>query len=490
MVASEVTPLAKTGGLADVVGALPHALATFGHEVTAVVPRYRGVPTAGSDAVRYDVEMGGHRYATTAHVREIGRGVRLALIDQPALFDRDGIYGVGSQDYEDNPRRFAFLSLAALELARQDGQPVDIVHGHDWPAGLVPVYLRSRYAADPVLGRAATVFTIHNVAFKGLCSADWLPQLGIGWDWFGVDGLEYWLHASLLKGGIVASDVITAVSRRYAQEIQTPEVAFGFEGVIRANRERLIGIRNGIDTEAWNPATDVHLPMPYDASTVAQGKSAARQRLLEVFGLPDDQAARGRPVLAMISRMVDQKGLDLIADVAHELVALDATIVVMGEGEPWYEEMWRSLARQHPDRVAVRVGFDEAVSHLIEAGADLLMMPSRYEPCGLNQMYSMRYGTVPVVRATGGLADTVDDFQRSTGAGTGFVFAEATGQALLDALRRALTVWREQPEAWRKLQQAGMSRDFSWEASARAYLEAYAQALGRVPARQGPAVAV
>lgn len=486
MVASEAAPYSKTGGLADVVAALPRALAALGHQVTVVVPRYRGIGVEGTEAVGCDVDMGGHRYQVTAYVREDAPGVRVVLVDQPALFDREGIYGVGSQDYDDNPRRFAVLSLAALEFARRDGQPVDIVHGHDWPAGLVPIYLRTRYADDPVLGRAATVFTIHNVAFKGLCAADWLPQLGIDWDWFTVDGLEYWLHVSMLKGGIVASDVITTVSRRYAQEIQTPEMAFGFDGVVRAHRDRLIGIRNGIDTDAWNPSTDEHLPVRYDATSVAEGKAAAKRRVLEVFGLPADEGAR-RPLLAMISRMVDQKGLDLIAGVVDELPALGASIVVMGEGEPWYEEMWRGLASRHPGQIAVRVGFEEGLSHLMEAGADLVMMPSRYEPCGLNQMYSMRYGTIPVVRATGGLADTVEDYQPATGSGTGFVFAEPTGQALLGALRRALDVWHHAPEAWRTLQRNGMSRDFSWAVSARAYLEAYDQALGRVPTRLGAA---
>lgn len=487
MVASEATGIAKTGGLADVVGALPPALAALGHHVTVVVPRYRGVDTADAAALHYAVEMGGHHYEVTALVRQTVPGVRLVLIDHPAFFDRDGIYGNGSHDYEDNPRRFAYLTLAALEFARRDGEPVDIVHGHDWPGGLASVYLRSRYADDPVLGQAASVFTIHNVAYKGLCSADWLPQLGLDWSWYTTERLEYWLHVSLLKGGIACSDVITAVSRRYAQEIQTPEVGFGFEGLLKARRDRLIGIRNGIDATVWNPATDPLLPVPYDAASVREGKAAAKRTLLETFGLPTDGSALARPLVAMISRMVDQKGLDLIADVSHDLSSLDATFVVMGEGEPWYEEMWRSLARQYPDRVAVRIGFEETLSHLIEGGADLLMMPSRFEPCGLNQMYSMRYGTVPVVRATGGLVDTVEDADSAAGTGTGFVFEEASGQALLATLRRALDVFRSEPEVWRTLQRAGMSRDFSWEASARAYLEAYEQALGRQPARRAVA---
>lgn len=483
MIASEAVPYAKTGGLADVIAALPRALGRLGHDVTVVLPRYRGVDAGHASADRFTVDMGGHAYDAAASVRDEAPGVRVVFVDHPAFFDRDGIYGVGSHDYEDNPRRFAYLTLAALEFARREGRPVDIVHGHDWPAGLAPVYLRTRYQGDPVLGRAATVFTIHNVAYKGLCAADWLPQLGLDWSLYALDGLEYWLHVSFLKGGIVFSDVITTVSQRYAQELQAAEGAFGFEGLIRARRDDLLGIRNGIDADVWNPATDRHLPAVYDASNLA-GKALAKRRLLETFGLPTDDAALARPIVAMISRMVDQKGLDLIAEVADRFPDLDATFVVMGAGEPWYEEMWRALARRYPDRVAVRVGFEEDLSHLVEAGADLFMMPSRYEPCGLNQMYSLRYGTVPVVRATGGLADTVVDVDTDVDRGTGFTFDEASGHALLAALRRALAVYRDEPDRWQALQQAGMARDFSWDASARAYLEAYDQALGKMPTRR------
>jgi starch synthase len=483
MIASEAVPYAKTGGLADVLAALPRALGRAGHSVTLVVPRYRGVPVDGPPALRLAVDMGGHAYDAAFWVRDDAPGVRVVLVDHPAFFDRDGIYGIGSHDYEDNPRRFAFLTLAALEFARHEGHPVDVVHGHDWPSGLAPVYLRTRYQGDPVLGRAATVFTIHNVAYKGLCAADWLPQLGLDWSLYRTEGLEYWLHVSFLKGGIVYSDLITTVSQRYAQELQAPETAFGFEGLIRSRRDDLLGIRNGIDVEVWNPASDAHLPEAYDATSL-EGKAVAKHRLLETFALPTDGAALDRPLVAMISRMIDQKGLDLIAEVADQLPDLDATFVVMGTGEPWYQEMWRALARRYPDRVAVRVGFDEALSHLIEAGADLFMMPSRYEPCGLNQMYSLRYGTVPVVRATGGLADTVVDADATDGTGNGFTFTEASGQALLAALRRALAVYRDAPDQWRALQRAGMARDFSWDASARAYVEAYEQALGKTPTRK------
>lgn len=487
MVASEAVPFAKTGGLADVVAALPKALGALGHDVTVVIPRYRGIAVAGPPASSFTVPMGGHDYRADVFVERPSAGVRVVLVDNPAFFDRDGLYGLGSHDYGDNPRRFAFLCLAALEFARLEGRPVDIVHAHDWQGGLAPVYLRTRYAADPVLGGAASLFTIHNIAYQGNCSSDWLPQLGLGWELFTTEGLEFWLHASLLKGGIMFADLVTTVSPRYAQELMTPEFAFGFEGILRHRSTDLVGILNGIDGDVWNPATDRHLPAPYRADALA-GKREAKRALLQAYGLPASEDDLGRPVVAMISRMVDQKGLDLIASVSEQLPHLGAAFVILGTGEPWYEEMWRSLARRHPDRIGVRVGFDEPLSHVIEAGADLFMMPSRFEPCGLNQMYSLRYGTLPVVRATGGLDDTVQNYDPASGAGTGFKFYDASGEALLGTLRWALHVYHHEPERWQQVQRAGMTLDYTWGASARAYLAAYERARAHVAGRQGAPV--
>ncbi len=484
MVASEAVPFAKTGGLADVVAALPKALGALGHDVTVVIPRYRGITVSGAPTLSYDVAMGGHHYHADVWVQETSPGVRVALVDHPAFFDRDALYGLGSHDYGDNPRRFAFLSLAGLEFARHEGRPVDVVHAHDWQAGLVPVYLRTLYANDPVLAGAASVFTIHNIAYQGNCSSEWLPQLGLGWDLFTVDGLEFWLHASFLKGGIMFSDLVTTVSPRYAEELLTPEFAFGFDGVLRHRAADLVGILNGIDADVWNPATDLYLPRTYSADDLA-GKDESRRLLLESYGLPTETDHGRRPVVAMISRMVDQKGLDLIASVSEHLPQLGAVFVVLGTGEPWYEEMWRSLSRRYPDRIGARIGFDEPLSHLIEGGADLFMMPSRFEPCGLNQMYSLRYGTLPVVRATGGLDDTVHNYDPTTGAGNGFKFYDASGEALLGTLRWALQVFHEAPDRWRALQRAGMAVDFSWNASARAYLDAYDRARVHATGRVG-----
>lgn len=471
-VASEATPFAKTGGLADVASGLSKALGSLGHDVTLVLPRYRGAPVSGEASLQLAVEMGGRRYQTAFYEAPLGPGTRAVLVDHPPLFDREHLYGIGSHDYPDNPRRFGLLAQAALQYASARGLAPDVIHANDWQTGLLPVYLRTQYADHPTLGGAATVFTVHNVAYQGLCPSTWLPELGLGWELFTVDALEYWLHVSFLKGGILFADVVTTVSESHASELLTPELAFGFEGVFRKRREHLFGVLNGIDQEVWDPARDTLLPAPYTADALS-GKVEAKRKLLESYGLAVDQTRLERPLVAMISRMVDQKGLDLVAEAATDLTRLDATFVILGTGEARYENMWRDLATRHPDRIGARIGFDEPLAHLIEAGADIFLMPSRFEPCGLNQMYSLRYGTLPVVRATGGLADTVVSYQPGSEEGQGFTFREASGRALVNALQRAVRVYRERPEDWKRMQRRGMLRDFSWQASARAYTALY-----------------
>jgi starch synthase len=340
-----------------------------------------------------------------------------------------------------------------------------VVHAHDWQAGLAPVYLRRLYASHPVLRGVPAVFTIHNLAYQGLFASDWLPRLDLGWADLTMDRLEFWGRISLLKGGIVDSSVITTVSRTYAKEIQTAELGFGFDGILRARSADLVGILNGIDTTAWDPMADPFLPAPYDADHL-DGKAAAKRSVLARYELPTGATALARPLVGMISRMVDQKGLDLIQAISTRLPRLDASFVILGTGDPRYQDMWRALAAAHPDRIGVKVGFDESLAHLIEAGADMFMMPSKFEPCGLNQMYSLRYGTVPVVRAVGGLADTVKDGV------TGFAFAEYSPEAFLLTLQRALVTFRA-PDRWRALQAEGMRQDNSWDHSAREYVTIY-----------------
>ena len=480
IIGSEAVPFAKSGGLADVLGALPAALARLGWSVTLALPRYRGV-TSGSLVERVQIGVGGHTKQIGFYEAPLEAGARAVLVDCPDLFDREGLYGVDHVDYSDNARRFATLVRAALEFAGRQGVGPSVVHAHDWQAGLAPVYLRTLYASHPVLGATPSVFTLHNLAYQGLFPPDWLPRLDLPWELFAIERLEYWGRISFLKGGINDADLITTVSRQYAREIQTPELGFGFDGILRRRSADLIGVLNGIDTNAWDPMRDPYLPVPFGADDLS-GMAAAKREVLARYGLPVDEAAIERPLIGIISRMVDQKGFDLIASVIDELMTLDATWVVLGTGEARYQNMWTSTAARHRDRVGARIGFDEPLAHLIEGGADMFLMPSRFEPCGLNQMYSLRYGTVPIVHGVGGLGDTVREYSPRSITSTGFVFREYTGEALLTALRRALRVFQDRPR-WRALQLAGMRVDNSWDRSAREYVKIYQRAIRKAGAR-------
>jgi len=484
-IASEAVPFAKTGGLADVIGALPLSLARLGHDVDVVMPRYRGV-TVGQQTGGVTVRLGGQVSEAGIWIVESGPDrlrasrfgesaeVRTIFIDQPHYFDRDFLYGTAGQDYPDNPERFAFLASAALEWAASVSERFDVVHAHDWQTGLVPMLLQTGRAPS-VLARTPCVFTIHNLAYQGVFDASWLPRLGFGWELMRIDALEYWGRISYLKSGLMFSRLITTVSPRYSREIQTPEYGFGFDGILRYRSGDLVGILNGIDYDQWDPARDPYIPEPYDASNIT-GKRAAKRAVLERFGLRTDEAALARPLVGLISRLVDQKGFDLIAVIADELSRLDASFALLGSGDRRYEDLWLALAARHPDRVGTRIGFDEPLAHLIEAGSDVFLMPSRFEPCGLNQMYSLRYGTVPVVRAVGGLADTVHNFNARTGEGTGFSFDDYSAQALLNTLRWALGIYEDRG-AWNRIQREGMKQDLSWDASARQYVKVYGRAI-------------
>ena len=463
LLASEARPFAKTGGLADVLGALPPALARLGWRTSVVLPKYRGT-RSGSRVDAFAVGIGGFGHDVVIEETPLGDGAIALLVDCPDLFDRESLYGPNNTDYPDNPRRFALLCRAALEYIARQGNRPDVLHIHDWQAALAPVFLKSRYVAHPVLGGLKTVITVHNLAYQGNFPPDWIPRLDLGWDEFRIDRMEFWGQISFLKGGINAADWITTVSPRYAEEIQTRDGGFGFDGIIRARRDRLTGILNGIDTREWDPSRDPHLPKPFDSSD-RSGKAAAKAELLQRYGLPADQQALAQPLIGMVSRMVDQKGLDLIAAIGNELPRL-ASFVVLGTGDPWYQDFWRRLSAGHPDRIGVVVGFNESLAHLVEAGADMFLMPSRFEPCGLNQMYSLRYGTIPVVRAVGGLADTVREGE------TGFVVPEHTPDSLLGTLRRALAAFTDQP-AWQAMQARGMAEDHSWDRSAAEYVKIY-----------------
>jgi starch synthase len=481
VIGSEALPFSKTGGLADVLGALPLALAKVGWSVTVVSPRYRGVD-AGTVVDQFPVGVGGFTRDVGFHEVFLSERANAVLVDCPDLFDREALYGIGNTDYTDNARRFAMLVRAALEFAARRGRP-SIVHAHDWQAGLAPVYLKTMYASHPVLRGTASVLTIHNLAYQGLFEPDWLPRLDLPWSLLTTDRLEYWGRISFLKGGINDADLITTVSPQYAREIQTPELGFGFDGILRRRSSDLVGILNGIDTDQWNPSSDRFLPTPFQANDLS-AKTQAKREVLRRYNLPVDQPTLARPLIGMISRMVDQKGFDLLASLADELPRLEATWIVLGTGEARYQDLWTGLAARHPDRIGVRIDFSEELAHLIEGGADIFLMPSRFEPCGLNQMYSMRYGTVPVVHHVGGLADTVRDFTPKGATSTGFVFKEYTRAALLGALQRALAVFQD-PRRWRTLQVAGMRRDNSWDHSAREYVKIYRRALRQTGENKG-----
>ena len=467
MVSSEAAPFAKTGGLADVVGSLPAALVRGGDEVAVVLPRYGSIPFDGMRRVweRLPISVGPNFFQ--ADVWRMDRaGVAYFFIDVPWLYARPGgLYGDANKDFGDNQVRFGALCQAAISVARHMFK-TDIFHGHDWQAGLVPVYLRSKFDGDPTFFGVKTVLTIHNLGYQGIIARTDLKLLGLEDSMFRADRMEFYGNASLLKGGIVMSDAITTVSRGYAREIQTPEYGFQMDGLLRKRSGLLTGILNGVDYAEWSPEIDHHLAANYSASHL-DGKAECKRDLLAEFNIGEE--AMDRPLIGIVSRFAQQKGFDLIEQIAQDLMSENVTLIALGTGERQYEDMFRSLAHYFPGKVGVRVAYDNRLAHKIEAGADMFLMPSRYEPCGLNQIYSLRYGTVPVVRATGGLDDTIDEE-------TGFKFQEYSGWALMSAVRQAIGCWQDR-DRWLEMIRRGMSRDFSWDASAAEYFALYKRLL-------------
>jgi starch synthase len=476
MVSAEMAPWAKTGGLADVLAGLPQALVRAGHRVTVVIPHYRGIASAPNDTESFgEVALGSVRRPVRWILRGAGESMRTVFVDCPALFDREGYYAVGGQDYPDNAERFAVLAAAALDFAeRERSGRASIVHAHDWQAGLVPTLLRRHPERWPRLARAGLVMTIHNLAFQGRFRKDIVPRLGLDWQVFRMETGEFYDDFSFLKAGIAYSDHVTTVSPRYAEETLTSEFGLGFEGALRALGPRYVGILNGIDTDAWNPETDSHLPAKYSATDLA-GKRECKRALQNLFGMPQGDDSLARPVIAMVSRLTSQKGLDWVGEAAQELMSLDATWIIVGTGERRYEDMWRALAARYPARVGVFLGFDERRAHLAEAGADLFLMPSKFEPCGLNQMYSLRYGTVPVVHAVGGLYDTIRTFRPNARHANGFRFVNGSGATIVSVLRQALRLY-QRPLQWARLMAEGMADDHSWDRAAREYVKVYKRA--------------
>ena len=495
---------AKTGGLADVAGALPPALARRGHDCAVTLPLYRGVRDG-----KVPVEPTPHRFRVPVGERSVegglwrstlpGSDVPVFLVEQPEYFERDnrelghGLYqfrqtGGGQRDYPDNAARFLFFSRAVLEVPRLTGFWPDVVHANDWQTGFVPVFLREVYSRHPDLDARAfyrkvrTLFTIHNIAYQGQFWHWDLGLTGLDGSLFTPERLEFYGHLNFLKAGIVYADLLNTVSPTYAREIQTPYYGCGMQGVLAERRDRLSGIVNGVDYRVWDPAHDPHPAARYAADDPRPGKSRCKAALQEEQDLDADPAA---PLFGVVARLVEQKGVELIARGAPTLLERGAQLVVLGDGDPGYQQQLREVRGRYPGRVGLAFGFDEGLAHRIEAGADAFLMPSLYEPSGLNQLYSLRYGTPPVVRSTGGLADTVTDATPealASGTATGFRFAAFTPEAFTEAALRAVDLYRADPAAWLRLMQTGMRQDWSWDRSAAEYERLYERlhALGPV----------
>lgn len=491
-VGAEAYPYAKVGGLADVLGSLPPALADLGVDVTLMLPRYRQVDLSSLDLERIPVPSDwavGVNYVDRGfgllRGRMAGGAAELILLENEDLFGRWGVYNeAGGQRFPDEAERWIFYQRGCLEVCKLLGRRYDVIHAHDSHAGLVPAYLRTRYDHDGVFEGTAAVFTVHNLAYQGTYGREVAGLAGWGDDWMGAMG-PFELHGSfnMMKPGIVYADEVTTVSPTYAREIQTPEQGHGLDGVLRHRAADLAGILNGIDRRVWSPQLDSLIPCRYDVGRM-EGKRECKRALLGRLGLPRERESR--PLLAFIGRLVRQKGCDLFPPVLEDILQHDVTFVALGTGAGEYEELMRAAERKHHDRARAWIGFHDELAHWIEAGADMLLMPSHYEPCGLNQMYSMAYGTVPVVHATGGLYDTVLEVPPGDDHGTGFRFHRYDAHEFKEAVYRALVAW-EDPPRWERLVRNGMTADFSWGRSAREYLALYERVVERVRRGRGRA---
>jgi len=483
IVSPEVVPFAKTGGLADVAGALPKALASLGHEVKVMLPGYKMV-----DEKKFSLKE------IPLNLPEIPLGEKKEKIDLKSsrlensdveylflvndyYFGRDELYKDPETgfDYKDNDERFILFARGTLEILKSTGWQPDVVHCNDWQSALIPAYLRTVYAGDPFFKNTVTVFSIHNIAYQGNFPKDTFKKIGVKEElYYPTSPFEYWGNCSFLKIGISYADVLNTVSEQYMVEIQSSnEFGYGMEGILRTRSDDLYGVLNGIDYQDWNPEIDELIPFNYSPDDLS-GKEKNKKHLLKLSGLPVTR--KQIPLIGMISRLADQKGFDLLAEIKDDLMKLDLKLVILGTGEKKYHDLLTGLAKRYPKRLRVNLVFDNKLAHLIEAGADMFLMPSRYEPCGLNQLYSLKYGTVPIVRETGGLADTIQDYDPETKEGTGFVFKDYHPEELLAAIKRALEVYKEK-EKWKKLMLSGMQKDFSWEASAKKYVQLYGKAL-------------
>ncbi len=473
----EAVPFAKTGGLADVAGALPKFLHPLGCEVVLVMPYYRMVKHSGFP-IQYlgediEVPLGDETLRAEIYQGRLDEKIPVYFIGRDEFFDRGHLYSTPKGDYFDNAERFVFFTRAVLHLPQQIQFSPDVIHHHEWQTGLIPAYLRSIYCNDPLISCSATVFTIHNIAYQGLFKKEKFSLTGLPPDMYNPEGIEFWERINLMKAGIVYADVINTVSQKYSKEIQNPEFGYGLEGILRKRRKDLFGILNGVDYQDWDPSHDPHLIARYDLKDLS-GKRECKKDLLKEFNLPP--ALEKVPLLGMISRLADQKGFDLLAEIIDELFSYDIGFVLLGTGEQKYHDLFNRIGQKYPQKAGIRIAYDDRLAHKIEAGADLFLMPSKYEPCGLNQIYSLKYGTIPIVRATGGLDDTISHYDPSTGTGNGFKFTRYDPKDFLSQIKTAMSLY-VQPEHWTRLIRNAMASDFSWQKSAEAYLQLYRKAI-------------
>ncbi|WP_418792035.1 glycogen synthase GlgA [Phosphitispora sp. TUW77] len=475
-VASEVSPFAKTGGLADVAGSLPHSLAMMGHDVRVVMPRYKMISQQLNTIYDFPVTISGRKEAAIIREHRISLDnndsnmiLPVYFVDNYNYFDRDNLYC-----YFDEVERFAFFCRAVIEMLPGIGFQPDIIHCNDWQTGPIPILLKEQYSENNFYRNTAVLFTVHNMHYQGNYPKDCLRLLGLDDKYYNAESLEFYGDISFLKAGLVYSDIINTVSRTYAKEIQTPDYGERMDGLLRKRSGDLFGIVNGIDYEEFDPAKDSHLVQNYDYTSV-ELKRKNKYFLQKAMKLPQGD----QPLIALVSRLVDQKGLDLLAEIYDRLIADDIQVVVLGAGDQYYESFFKEMAGKYPDKTAVHIGFNASLAQQIYAGADMFLMPSRFEPCGLGQLISLRYGSIPIVRATGGLADTIMDYNHGERTGNGFVFANYRSEELLDAVHRALDIYRRRPELWMELVRKAMSEDFSWSASALEYVRLYFVALAK-----------
>jgi starch synthase len=473
----EAVPFAKTGGLADVAGALPKYLQLLGCDLKLVMPYYRMVKNTGlpiqSLGKELEVTVGTETIKADLYQGQLDQGIPVYFIGREEFFDRQYLYGTLKGDYFDNAERFIFFSKAALLLCQYLGFSPDIIHHHEWQTGLIPAYLKSICRGNSLFSRTAAVFTIHNIAYQGLFKKEKFLVTGLPQEMYNPEGIEFWERINLMKAGIVYADAVNTVSHKYSEEIQTPEFGYGLEGILRKKKEDLYGILNGVDYKEWDPSHDPHLVARYDLQDLS-GKKTCKRDLLKEFNLPS--SLEKAPLLGTISRLADQKGFDLLAEILEELFTLDIGFVLLGTGEQKYHDLFQRVARKYPEKAGIRIAYDDRLAHKIEAGADLFLMPSKYEPCGLNQIYSLKYGTIPVVRATGGLDDTIVNYVPATGTGNGFKFSRYDAKEFLNQIKVAISFF-SQPKHWKQLLQNAMTADFSWQRSAETYLQLYRKTL-------------